>query len=172
VNQPSGTQRGNVSTGIAYYYFEDILSSSIVVVTSSGGPQNESDCYPFSGECVVTRILTNQKFKFTGKERDPESGLDDFGARYYNSNMGRFQSLNWANKGNNILRKTATCSERKSRHLFRIGQTTRFSLVWIVLSQSIRVKKEAASCSLPRFPASLIGSTRTVFMNQYAERVT
>jgi RHS repeat-associated protein len=30
--------------------------------------------------------------KFTGKERDAESGLDYFLARYYNSNMGRFLS--------------------------------------------------------------------------------
>ena len=30
--------------------------------------------------------------KFTGKERDAESGLDYFGARYYGSNMGRFMS--------------------------------------------------------------------------------
>ena len=30
--------------------------------------------------------------KFTGKERDTESGLDYFGARYYGSNMGRFSS--------------------------------------------------------------------------------
>jgi RHS repeat-associated protein len=31
-------------------------------------------------------------YKFTGKERDTESGLDYFGARYYGSNMGRFMS--------------------------------------------------------------------------------
>jgi RHS repeat-associated protein len=29
---------------------------------------------------------------FTGQERDSESGLDNFGARYYGSNMGRFMS--------------------------------------------------------------------------------
>jgi RHS repeat-associated protein len=29
---------------------------------------------------------------FTGKERDAESGLDNFGARYFGSNMGRFMS--------------------------------------------------------------------------------
>jgi hypothetical protein len=26
-----------------------------------------------------------QNYKFTGKERDGESGLDEFGARYYSS---------------------------------------------------------------------------------------
>ena len=29
-------------------------------------------------------------YKFTGKERDSESGLDNFGARYYGSSLGRF----------------------------------------------------------------------------------
>jgi len=29
-------------------------------------------------------------YKFTGKERDSESGLDNFGARYDSSSMGRF----------------------------------------------------------------------------------
>ncbi|WP_254063708.1 RHS repeat-associated core domain-containing protein [Granulicella sp. S190] len=37
-------------------------------------------------------------FNFTGKERDTESGLDYFGARYYASNMGRFMSPDWADK--------------------------------------------------------------------------
>jgi RHS repeat-associated protein len=32
----------------------------------------------------------------TGKERDAESGLDYFGARYMSSNMGRFMSPDWA----------------------------------------------------------------------------
>ena len=30
--------------------------------------------------------------KFTGRERDAESGLNDFGARYYSSSHGRFLS--------------------------------------------------------------------------------
>lgn len=33
-----------------------------------------------------------------GKERDAESGLDYFGARYYNSSVGRFMSPDWAEK--------------------------------------------------------------------------
>jgi RHS repeat-associated protein len=30
--------------------------------------------------------------KYIGKERDSESGLDDFGARYFGSTLGRFQT--------------------------------------------------------------------------------
>jgi RHS repeat-associated protein len=35
---------------------------------------------------------TTAPYKFTGKERDSESGLDNFGARYNSSAMGRFMS--------------------------------------------------------------------------------
>jgi RHS repeat-associated protein len=35
---------------------------------------------------------------FTGKQRDTESGLDAFGARYYGSNFGRFMTPDWAEK--------------------------------------------------------------------------
>src|ERR1700722_2570570 len=36
--------------------------------------------------------------KFTGKERDTESGNDYFEARYYSSAMGRFMSPDWSAK--------------------------------------------------------------------------
>jgi len=38
------------------------------------------------------------QFRFTGKERDAESGNDYFGARYYASSMGRFLSPDWSAK--------------------------------------------------------------------------
>ncbi len=37
-------------------------------------------------------------YKFTGKERDSESGLDNFGARYDASTLGRFMTPDWAEK--------------------------------------------------------------------------
>ena len=52
-----------------------------------------------SGEILpdyANSCATSQNYKFTGKERDAESGLDDFGARYYSSNFGRFVSADWA----------------------------------------------------------------------------
>jgi RHS repeat-associated protein len=44
-----------------------------------------------SAPCCLSVAFRNGH-KFTGKERDAESGLDDFGARYYGSSMGRFMS--------------------------------------------------------------------------------
>jgi RHS repeat-associated protein len=35
-------------------------------------------------------------YKFTGKERDSETGLDYFGARHYGPNMGRWMSPDWS----------------------------------------------------------------------------
>src|SRR5437016_10268538 len=48
----------------------------------------------FDGSCQHA-LLT---FKFTGKERDSESGLDNFGARYDSSSMGRFITPDWSDE--------------------------------------------------------------------------
>ena len=61
--------------------------------------ESESDFHPFGGERVITSptpSLTNQNYKFTGKERDTESGLDYFGARFYSSTLGRWMSADWS----------------------------------------------------------------------------
>lgn len=39
-----------------------------------------------------SHTCTTWRSRYTGKERDSESGLDYFGARYYGSSMGRFMS--------------------------------------------------------------------------------
>lgn len=46
----------------------------------------------------VCAFLLFDRHHFTGKERDTESGLDYFGARYYASTMGRFMSPDWSAK--------------------------------------------------------------------------
>jgi RHS repeat-associated protein len=43
---------------------------------------------------------TRVRSRCTGKERDSETGLDYFGARYYGSNMGRFMSADSASYSN------------------------------------------------------------------------
>jgi RHS repeat-associated protein len=44
----------------------------------------------FSYDC--SPLHASSAYKFTGKERYSESGLDNFGARYNSSNIGRFMS--------------------------------------------------------------------------------
>ena len=69
----------------------DHLGTSRIVTNASGSILDESDFYPFGGERVVTASSGNT-YKFTGKERDIESNLDNFGARYNSSSIGRFMS--------------------------------------------------------------------------------
>jgi RHS repeat-associated protein len=42
--------------------------------------------------------LERIRSRYTGKERDAESGNDYFGARYYSSSLGRFMSPDWSAK--------------------------------------------------------------------------
>ncbi|MBI2682252.1 MAG: RHS repeat-associated core domain-containing protein [Acidobacteriales bacterium] len=85
------------SAGAVYYYFSDHLGSADVVTDAAGVIKEESDYYPYGGERVLTDLLPKQNYKFTSKERDTESGLDYFGARYYSSRMGRWLTPDWAN---------------------------------------------------------------------------
>jgi RHS repeat-associated protein len=72
-----------------YYFFSDHLGSSRIVTDSAGTVVEDSDFYPFGGERVVLDGLNNN-YKFTGHERDGESGLDYFIARHYAFTLGRF----------------------------------------------------------------------------------
>jgi RHS repeat-associated protein len=47
------------------------------------------DYLPFGEQLAGSSATTH---KFTGKERDAESGLDNFGKRYFGSSLGRFQT--------------------------------------------------------------------------------
>ena len=57
----------------------------------------DADFEPYGGEHAYVNNCP-QNYKFTGKERDSESDLDNFGARYYASTMGRFMTPDWALK--------------------------------------------------------------------------
>lgn len=90
------------------YYLADHLGTTQMELSKAGWPVWQGWFTPFGQEIqnggeqtVVGQVTpdgTNNRFKFTGKERDTESGLDYFGARYYASTMGRFLSPDWAAK--------------------------------------------------------------------------
>jgi RHS repeat-associated protein len=58
---------------------------------SNGGKICDSRFYPYGEE--FTAPCAGDPYKFTGKERDSETGLDYFGARYYGNHYGRFTSV-------------------------------------------------------------------------------
>ena len=69
-----------------------------------GNVVSRHDFLPFGEELVSSTLRTpalgygtadDVRQRFTGKERDSESGLDYFGARYYGSSMGRWMSPDW-----------------------------------------------------------------------------
>lgn len=82
------------STGV-FYYFSDHLKTASVITDASGNIKSESDYYPWGGELQFVNNDSNH-YKFTGKERDSETQLDYFGARYYSNGLGRWVSADWS----------------------------------------------------------------------------
>jgi len=88
------------------YFLDDHLGTTQMELSSGGWPLWQGQFTPFGQEVgITTSVLgqqpadgTSMRYKFTGKERDSESGLDYFGARYYASSMGRWMSPDWADK--------------------------------------------------------------------------
>jgi len=80
-----------------YYYAEDFLGSSRTMVQHGAtSPCFDADFLPFGREKDAVATCTQNDYKFEGKERDTETGNDDFGARYYSSNFGRWLSPDWS----------------------------------------------------------------------------
>ena len=86
--------RRDYPSGSVAYYFSDHLKTASIVTDSAGNIKSESDYYPWGGELQFVNNDSNH-YKFTGKERDSESGLDYFGARYYSNGLGRFITPDW-----------------------------------------------------------------------------
>jgi RHS repeat-associated protein len=98
---------------IVEYYHLDALGSVRVVTDQNAQVVARHDFLPF-GEEWNPPANAKEKKLFTGHERDAETGLDYFGARYYRPQMGRFTSPDpigllgggnfYAYVGNNPLR--------------------------------------------------------------------
>ena len=71
---------GPTGTGGVFYYFSDHLKTASVITDSAGVIKAESDYYPWGGELQFVNNDSND-YKFTGKKRDTETGLDYFGAQ-------------------------------------------------------------------------------------------
>ena len=88
---------GPTGAGGMFYYFSDHLKTASVVTDASGTILNESDFYPWGGELQFVNNVSNH-YKYGGHERDSETNLDYYGARYYGNALGRFLTPDWAAK--------------------------------------------------------------------------
>ncbi len=77
------------ASGGYYAFFADALGSARAII--HGTLCYDADFYPFGGERIDTNTCA-QNYKFTGLERDAESGLDNTLNRKYSSNLGRWLS--------------------------------------------------------------------------------
>lgn len=93
---------GPDSTVGTHYLSTDHLGSTRLVTNASGDVVSRHDYLPF-GEEIPNTVGNRQSVagyawngsltqRFTGKERDAETSLDYFGARYLSAAMGRFTS--------------------------------------------------------------------------------
>jgi RHS repeat-associated protein len=80
---------GDITDDVVYL-LEDQIGSSVVRLNTSGTVIDEEEYYPFGDSSL--RTFTYKRYRYVGKERDDESGLYYYGARYYVPWLCRFIS--------------------------------------------------------------------------------
>jgi RHS repeat-associated protein len=82
--------------GTVHIFHNDALGSP-ALITDKELKEVQRNIYEPFGNLVVNKGTDGNTYTFTGKERDLESNLFYFGARYYNPILGRFISKDIAN---------------------------------------------------------------------------
>src|SRR4030067_2139278 len=72
-----------------FFYHTDPAGTPLAMTDSSGNVVWRADYKPFGEEQSITGTIENNE-KFVGKEKDKESSLYYFGARYMEARIGRF----------------------------------------------------------------------------------
>ena len=78
-----------------HFHLTDWLSTQRMQTTAAGNQEEVCYSYPF-GDGLTCSGTDATEHHFTSKERDVESGLDYFYARYYSSDLARFMTPDWA----------------------------------------------------------------------------
>jgi RHS repeat-associated protein len=86
-----GRHLATYSNGTTYFIHSDWLGTERARTDLNANLYESCTSLPF-GDALSCSGGDPSPMHFTGKERDSESGLDNFGARYNGSSMGRFTS--------------------------------------------------------------------------------
>ncbi|MEU1133460.1 RHS repeat-associated core domain-containing protein, partial [Streptomyces sp. NPDC005900] len=88
--EPGGTLTSMTRDGKTYFYLTDALGS-VVAVADEAGTKVDTYSYSPRGVARSTSEKVTQPYRFTAGYQDP-TGLYHFRARYYDPNVGRFNS--------------------------------------------------------------------------------
>jgi RHS repeat-associated protein len=105
-----------------FFYHPDHLGSSSFITDAAGEGYQHLQYLPF-GETAVSQKLSwwSTPYQFTGKEKDDETGYNYFGARYYNSDISIWLSVDpMADKFPSIT-AYAYCYNKPIDHIDRFG---------------------------------------------------
>ncbi len=80
--------------GRLHFYLNDHLGSARVVMDSAGTVKDRYEYYSY-GDNLDRSLSTGQAHQYTGQELDMDGGLQVYyyGQRYYDDNLGMFQSI-------------------------------------------------------------------------------
>lgn len=81
----------NIS-GTLFYMQGDHLGSSTLMMTTGGALQTRQSYFPYGDKRVAdgSALPTGMDYTFTGQKSDDSTGLMFYGARYYDTTLGRF----------------------------------------------------------------------------------
>jgi RHS repeat-associated protein len=93
-----GRHLATYANGTTYFDHADWLGTERVRTNVSGAVCETIASLPFGdGQTIAGSCSSDPSpLHFTGKERDSESNLDNFGARYDSSSLGRFLTPDWS----------------------------------------------------------------------------
>ena len=95
----NGRHLATYRIGTTFFNFADWLGTERARTAVAGTICETITSLPFGDGQVNSGVCADAgPMHFTGKERDAESSLDEFGARYYASSLGRFMTPDWAAK--------------------------------------------------------------------------
>jgi len=93
VRQAAACFRRSVGGVLTFLNFSDWLGTERLRTLATGVPCETITSLPFGDDQITSGSCADSSpMHFTGKQRDTESGLDNFGVRYDSSALGRFMS--------------------------------------------------------------------------------
>ncbi|MBI3364275.1 MAG: RHS repeat-associated core domain-containing protein [Ignavibacteriae bacterium] len=87
---PTGLLCAIDSGGATYYTFKDHLGSVRAVMNGATGAGVEYTAYDSYGKVMQQVISPDIKYRFTGQEWDGQTGVNNFRARMFDQDIGRF----------------------------------------------------------------------------------